>query len=212
MKPKTVLYLAYGLFGAAVLLGLYICASSSWWLALIGLVCMAVGYLYTGGPFPISYTPFGEIMSGVFMGMVIILISYYIQTGGLTWNVFLISLPITILVGGINLSNNIRDMVGDKENGRKTLPILAGRKNAVQILSWVFAVSYILIGIYIGFEIVSLWSCLVLLSLPKPIKAIQEFKEKEKPADLMVAMKSTAQTNTFFGLLLAIALLIQYIF
>lgn len=71
------------------------------------------------------------------MGMVIILISYYIQTGGLTWNVFLISLPITILVGGINLSNNIRDMVGDKENGRKTLPILAGRKNAVQILSWV---------------------------------------------------------------------------
>ncbi|MCY7463960.1 1,4-dihydroxy-2-naphthoate polyprenyltransferase, partial [Bacillus paralicheniformis] len=45
-----------------------------------------------------------------------------------------------------------------------------------------------------------------------PIKAIQEFKEKEKPADLMVAMKSTAQTNTFFGLLLAIALLIQYIF
>ena len=89
---------------------------------------MAVGYLYTGGPFPISYTPFGEIMSGVFMGMVIILISYYIQTGGLTWNVFLISLPITILVGGINLSNNIRDLVGDKENGRKTLPILAGRK------------------------------------------------------------------------------------
>lgn len=212
MKPKTVLYLAYGLFGAAVLLGVYICASSSWWLALIGLVCMAVGYLYTGGPFPISYTPFGEIMSGVFMGMVIILISYYIQTGGLTWNVFLISLPITILVGGINLSNNIRDLVGDKENGRKTLPILAGRKNAVQILSWVFAVSYILIGIYIGFEIVSLWSCLVLLSLPKPIKAIQEFKTKEKPAELMVAMKSTAQTNTFFGLLLAIALLIQYVF
>ena len=44
----------------------------------------------------------------------------------------------------------------NKENGRKTLPILAGRKNAVQILSWVFAVLLnILIGIYIGFEIVS---------------------------------------------------------
>ncbi|MED2930544.1 UbiA family prenyltransferase, partial [Bacillus swezeyi] len=155
---------------------------------------------------------FGEIMSGVFMGMMIILISYYIQTGGLAWNVFLISLPITILVGGINLSNNIRDLVGDKENGRKTLPILAGRKNAVQILSWVFIVSYLLIGLYIVFGIISFWSCLVLLSLPKPIKAIKEFKVKEKPADLMVAMKSTAQTNTFFGLLLALALAIQYIF
>ncbi|NPC93849.1 1,4-dihydroxy-2-naphthoate polyprenyltransferase [Bacillus sp. WMMC1349] len=211
MKPKTVLYLAYGLFGLSVLLGVYICMSSSWWLALIGLICMAVGYFYTGGPLPISYTPFGEIMSGIFMGMVIILISYFIQTGEITWNVFLISLPITILVGGINLSNNIRDLVGDKENGRKTLPILAGRKNAVQILTVFFIVSYLLIGLYIMFAIISVWSCLVLLSLPKPIKAIKEFKRKEKPADLMIAMKSTAQTNTFFGFLLALALVIQYI-
>ncbi|ASB87777.1 1,4-dihydroxy-2-naphthoate polyprenyltransferase [Bacillus sonorensis] len=210
MKPKTVLYLAYGLFAAAVLLGIYICISSSWWLALIGLICMAVGYLYTGGPLPISYTPFGEIMSGVFMGMIIILISYFLQTGELTWSVFLVSLPITILVGGINLSNNIRDLVGDKENGRKTLPILAGRKNAVQILSWVFIVSYVLIGLYVALGILTVWSFLVLLSLPKPIKAIKEFKAKEKPADLMVAMKSTAQTNTFFGLLLALALVIHY--
>ncbi|MDA7027345.1 1,4-dihydroxy-2-naphthoate polyprenyltransferase [Bacillus sp. CLL-7-23] len=211
MKPKTVLYLAYGLFGVSVLLGVYICMSSSWWLALIGLICMAVGYFYTGGPLPISYTPFGEMMSGIFMGMVIILISYFIQTGEITWNVFLISLPITILVGGINLSNNIRDLVGDKENGRKTLPILAGRKNAVQILTVFFIVSYLLIGLYIIFAIISVWSCLVLLSLPKPIKAIKEFKRKEKPADLMIAMKSTAQTNTFFGFLLALALVIQYI-
>ncbi|MDA1477734.1 1,4-dihydroxy-2-naphthoate polyprenyltransferase [Bacillus changyiensis] len=211
MKPKTVLYLAYGLFGVSVLLGVYICMSSSWWLALIGLICMAVGYFYTGGPLPISYTPFGEMMSGIFMGMVIILISYFIQTGEITWNVFLISLPITILVGGINLSNNIRDLVGDKENGRKTLPILAGRKNAVQILTVFFIVSYLLIGLYIMFAIISVWSCLVLLSLPKPIKAIKEFKLKEKPADLMIAMKSTAQTNTFFGFLLALALVIQYI-
>ncbi|MBU8788910.1 1,4-dihydroxy-2-naphthoate polyprenyltransferase [Bacillus glycinifermentans] len=210
MRPKTVLYTAYGLFAVSVLLGVYICMSSSWWLALIGLVCMAVGYLYTGGPLPISYTPFGEIMSGVFMGMIIILISYYIQTGELTWNVFLISLPITILVGGINLSNNIRDLAGDKENGRKTLPILAGRKNAVHILSWAFIISYLLIGLYIVMGIVTVWSAIVLLSLPKPVKAIKEFKAKEKPAELLIAMKSTAQTNTFFGLLLAIGVLIHH--
>ena len=33
---------------------------------------MAIGYLYTGGPMPISWTPFGELFSGLFMGMIII--------------------------------------------------------------------------------------------------------------------------------------------
>ena len=35
-----------------------------------------------------------------------------------------------ILVGSINLSNNIRDLEGDKKGGRKTLAVLFGKKNA----------------------------------------------------------------------------------
>lgn len=47
----------------------------------VGIVCMAIGYLYTGGPIPISWTPFGELFSGLFMGMIIILLAFFIQTG-----------------------------------------------------------------------------------------------------------------------------------
>lgn len=42
IQPKTVLNLAFGFFGIAILLGVYICINSSWWLAAIGLVCMAL--------------------------------------------------------------------------------------------------------------------------------------------------------------------------
>lgn len=210
VKPKTVLGLAYALFALSLLLGIYICMMSSWWIALIGLICMAAGYFYTGGPVPIAYTPFGELVSGAFMGLGIILISFYIQTGTLTSKAVLISIPISILVGAILLSNNIRDLDGDKENGRKTLAILAGRKAAVNILLSMFVISYVLIFVYIFMDIVGLWSLLVLLSLPKAYTAIKEFKQKEKPIELMNAMKSTAQTNTFFGFLLTIALILQY--
>ena len=58
-SPRFVLNLALGFYAFAALLGIYICASSSWYLLLIGAFCMLIGYLYTGGPFPISASPFG---------------------------------------------------------------------------------------------------------------------------------------------------------
>ncbi|PXA61257.1 UbiA family prenyltransferase, partial [Staphylococcus pseudintermedius] len=85
--------------------------------------------LYTGGPFPISWMPFGELFSGVFMGMFIIVIAFFIQTGNIQSYVIWLSVPIVITIGLINMANNIRDRVKDKASGRKTLPILLG-KNA----------------------------------------------------------------------------------
>ena len=112
----------------AALLGIYLAANSSFWIIPVGIVCMAIGYLYTGGPIPISWTPFGELFSGLFMGMIIILLAFFIQTGNVNGFVVWISLPIVITIGLINMANNIRDRVKDKASGRKTLPILLGKK------------------------------------------------------------------------------------
>jgi 1,4-dihydroxy-2-naphthoate polyprenyltransferase len=210
VHPKTVLYLAIFLFAIAMLIGVYICMNSSWWLALIGSICMAAGYFYTGGPVPIAYTPFGELAAGFFMGLVIILISFFIQTGEVTKTAILISVPIAILVGAILLANNIRDLDGDKENGRKTLAILVGRNNAIRILAGMFAISFSwMIGLVL-FHLVSVWTLLVFFSMPKAITATKGFIGKTKPIEMMPAMKATAQTNTQFGFLLAIGLLISY--
>jgi 1,4-dihydroxy-2-naphthoate polyprenyltransferase len=212
IRPKTVLLLALSFFGIAMLLGIYICINSSWWLALIGTICMAAGYFYTGGPVPIAYTPFGELAAGFFMGVIIILISFFIQTGEITSLPVLVSIPIAILVGAILLANNIRDLDGDKKNGRKTLAILVGRTNAIRILAGMFVVSFIwMIGL-VMMKMVSPWTLIVFLSVPKAIAAAKGFIGKTKPIEMMPAMKATAQTNTQFGFLLAIGLLISYWF
>ncbi|WP_057761137.1 1,4-dihydroxy-2-naphthoate polyprenyltransferase [Cytobacillus praedii] len=210
IKPKTILNVALSLYGIALLLGIYICNSSSWWLALVGLFCMLIGYLYTGGPLPIAHTPFGEIVSGFFMGMIIILISFFIQTGTVTSISVLVSIPIFILVGAIMLSNNIRDLDGDKEFGRKTLAILIGRKAAIKLLAGMFIVSYAWVFILIALNIISPWLAIVVLSAPKAIKATKGFIGKTIPIQMMPAMKATAQTNTIFGFLLSIGLFIGY--
>ncbi|MBD1380268.1 1,4-dihydroxy-2-naphthoate polyprenyltransferase [Metabacillus arenae] len=211
IKPKTVMGLALAFFAIAAALGVYICMISSWWIAVIGILCMATGYFYTGGPKPIAYTPFGELVSGFCMGVVIILISYYIQTGMIALDVFLLSLPISILVGAIMLSNNIRDLDGDKENGRKTLAILIGQKNAIRFLASMFIVSFILIILFVVTGIATAWSLLVLFSIPKARQAVKQFIGKKKPIEMMPAMKSTAQTNTIFGFLLSLGLFISFL-
>ncbi|MEW9110355.1 MAG: 1,4-dihydroxy-2-naphthoate polyprenyltransferase [Cytobacillus gottheilii] len=210
IKPKTIMQIALSLYGISMLLGVYICMQTSWWLAAVGLVCMAVGYLYTGGPLPIAYTPFGELFAGFFMGMMIILISFYIQTGTVSLTSVLVSFPILLLVGAILLANNIRDFDGDKAFGRKTLAILIGREGAVKLLAAMFIVSYAWVFILIFTGVSSPWLALVVLSTPKAIKATKGFIGKSIPVTMMPAMVATAQTNTIFGFLLSIGLFLGY--
>ena len=211
-KPSTVLAFALVLYAIAMLIGIYICMASSWWLVVIGLIGMAVGYLYTGGPFPIAYTPFGELFAGLCMGIGFILIAYFIQTGDVSMTSFLVSVPLGILVGGINMSNNIRDIKEDTIGGRKTLAILVGRDKAITLLAIGFIVSYLwIIGLVIA-GVISAWTLIVLLSVKKPITAVKNFREGEGvPQKQGLAMKSTALTNTIFGFLVAIGLIIAYI-
>ncbi|MGG0789517.1 1,4-dihydroxy-2-naphthoate polyprenyltransferase [Peribacillus simplex] len=211
MTPKLIMNLALGMYAIALIIGIYICAASSWWLAAVGLVCMLVGYLYTGGPLPISYTPFGELFSGLFMGFLIILIAFFIQTGDVSSTAILIAIPSGILVGLINLSNNLRDHDGDKAHGRKTMPVVMGRKNALTFMAIMFAFSYLwLVGLVLTGSVTA-WIFLAFLSIPKALAAIKGFVGKTQPITMVPAMKATAQTNTFFGLLMAIGLFISYL-
>lgn len=209
MKPKTILNSALIFFGIAILIGVYISAASSWWIAVIGLICMAVGYLYTGGPLPIAYTPFGEIFAGLLMGTVIIGISYFIQTGEVTVDVVLISIPVAILIGSLNLANNIRDREGDKNGGRKTVAILLGHHRSINLMAAAFITTYVLTLIFIIHDILPVWSLLTLLSAVKAREVIKNFRGKKTPLEMMPAMKATGQTNTFYGLLLCISLFIH---
>ena len=106
---------------------------------------MAIGYLYTGGPIPISWTPFGELFSGLFMGMIIILLAFFIQTGNVNGFVVWISLPIVITIGLINMANNIRDRVKDKASGRKTLSILLGKKASITFMAAMYILAYLIV-------------------------------------------------------------------
>lgn len=210
-KPGTILAFALTLYGISALLGVYLCIETSWWLLVVGLISMFVGYIYTGGPLPIAYTPLGEVVAGFFMGYIIIAISAYLQIGYVPTEAVAISVPVAILIGSILLANNIRDLDNDKVNGRKTIACLVGHRRSVYVLIGFFAAAILsLIIAVLAFD-VSWFALLALLSIPLMIKAVRLFWEDLPPEKLMPGMAQTGKVNTIFGLLLAISLVIANI-
>ncbi|EUJ29553.1 1,4-dihydroxy-2-naphthoate polyprenyltransferase [Listeria cornellensis] len=210
MKPGFILFLAIFLYVLAILGGIYLCMDvNNWWIGLLGIISMVVGYLYTGGPYPIAYTPFGEIMAGFFMGGIITFISFYIQAGFISSFIVYVSIPVMVLVGNLLLANSIRDLEPDKANGRLTLAILLGRKGALVLFTLAFIFAYVWEIALIFTVEATPWILIILLSVPEAIKAVRRFIGKSVPITMVPAMKATSKALTFFGILLAIAFLIS---
>lgn len=83
-------------------------------------------YLYTGGPYPLSYHGLGEIFVILFYGFGAVLATYYLQAGTLTLDAFVGSLQIGLLATVMISINNLRDIVEDTQTGKKTLAVRFG--------------------------------------------------------------------------------------
>ena len=57
----------------------------------------------------------------------------------------MVKYSIVITIGLINMGNNIRDRVKDKASGRKTLPILLGKRASVIFMAIMYAIAYIIV-------------------------------------------------------------------
>ena len=113
-----------GLFGAAAAIGLYLVwASASQTLLVIGVIGMALGIAYTAPPLKLVYRGVGEIAVAVGFGPIMLLGAYVVQTGSLSWEAALASVPVAILVALILYVNEIPDRVGDAAAGKRTLPV-----------------------------------------------------------------------------------------
>ena len=211
LSPREVMVGALVLYALAFILGLILTFMTSLYVLLVGLVCMLAGYFYTGGKYPIAYSPFGEVVSGFFMGTIIISLSFYFQTGYVNADIIVVSLPLFIMIGAILLANNIRDLDNDKESGRRTYAILVGRNNAIKTMAISFIVVYLLNVLFIVTKYTSWWNLLVFVTIPLAIKIIKGFSENNHKTTMAPFMVLTAKLTIFVGFIMSLANILKYL-
>jgi 1,4-dihydroxy-2-naphthoate octaprenyltransferase len=148
VDPKLALIVSSFLFLCAAILGFIIALQTSLYLIVVGAISMSIGYFYTGGPIPISRTPFGEIFAGGFLGTILFAISYYVQTLSFGLKTIIVSLPHLIIIGMILTVNNTCDRKSDVIAGRKTLAILLSEKAIIKVMALQLHATFLLATIY----------------------------------------------------------------
>lgn len=208
VTPKLISTMIKVLMIVPIIIGLYLSATITWWYIPAGVICILISFLYSGGPKPISRTPFGEISSGIAMGFAIVLITGFAWTRELSLAFLIPALPATLLVGSIMLTNNIRDIRNDEKHGRRTLPIVLGRDRAISLMSITYIFNFFWIGAWIYLKVLPIPALLALLAIIPAFKTIKIFYTHVDEIKLDKAMGTTAGAAMLYQLLLSIGLII----
>lgn len=208
VTPKLISTMIKVLMIVPIIIGLYLSATITWWYIPAGIICILISFLYSGGPKPISRTPFGEISSGIAMGFAIVLITGFAWTRELSLAFLIPALPATLLVGSIMLTNNIRDIRNDEKHGRRTLPIVLGRDRAISLMSITYIFNFFWIGAWIYLKVLPISALLALLAIIPAFKTIKTFYTHVDEIKLDKAMGTTAGAAMLYQLLLSIGLII----
>ena len=144
---RSVKLAAFGCFGAAAVVGLVLAATTSWWLVLLGLLCIVAAWFYTGGKSPYGYHALGEVMVFVFFGLVAVMGTTYVQTSTLAAESLVPSLYAGIGVGAlacaILVANNLRDIPTDRVAGKRTLAVVLGEERTRALFALLLAAAAI---------------------------------------------------------------------
>ncbi|WP_297950557.1 prenyltransferase [uncultured Lactobacillus sp.] len=187
----------------SAIIGITLSIKVGWIILLIGILSYLIGYCYSGGPYPILKTPFGEPASGITMGYNITFLGLYINIynvhpfDNFFWaKAIIVAGPAIFVIANVMLANNICDVAEDVKIGRKTLPYYTGRKTALTILCGYYVLAYIflILGIVLKYlPVITLGS---LLTIPLVYHTTKTF------------VKNPHKESTFTGILVNVLLVL----
>ena len=208
VSPKAMKRATIMTFGLAMAIGVYLITVGGWPILLIGILSILFGLAYTGGPYPLAYNGLGDVAVFIFFGLIAVTGSSYLQTGSLDGLAIAAAVPIGLLITGILVINNLRDIHTDARANKRTLAVKIGERATryqyicFLIIAWLFPAGMWLTGA------TNAWVMLSWISLPLGIVLIRMVGGGLSGRPLNAVLKRTGMLLLLYGIPLAISFLL----
>jgi len=157
------------LFGVGAI-GIYFTFEYGWEILPLGILGMVVIYLYTTH---ITKNPLlCAIAPGLGFGPLMVVGTYFTQTGEYSLTAGLASLVPGFLVSNLLLLNQFPDVEADKVAARRHLPIAFGRQFSARVYAVLMLATYVSLAVAVGFGVLPLTALIGLLALPLAAKTV----------------------------------------
>lgn len=210
MDARTVWGMAMGFFVVGTAAGVWLALTGRPFVVVIGLMGFLAGYLYSASPFSLMSRGLGEITIFLAFGPLITWGTYYVMTGLLTLEGFVLGIPMGFLITAVIWINQFPDVDADQAARKRNWVVRLGRDRSRFIYTILMLGPYPVVLYWIltqkGF-----WPCIVVaLTIPMALKAIKILSLHYQAYDeLIPAQALTIQTHLVLGLLLSAALVFQ---
>jgi 1,4-dihydroxy-2-naphthoate octaprenyltransferase len=209
LSPQAVRAGALLSFGIATVIGLYLVLVTHWVLLLFCAASFLVAYGYSAGPMPLGNVGLGQPLVFIFMGLLMVMATYYVQTVTVTRQALLAAWPVACLVTAILVVNDLRDIEEDRQTGKITPVSRLGGVLGVGTFMLLVGGAYLSVLLWVLAQPTLYPVLLVLLALPQAYAAIRLIKSGETRTILNQALRGSAQLHLHFGVLLALGLVIS---
>jgi 1,4-dihydroxy-2-naphthoate polyprenyltransferase len=146
LKPRQAFWFGTICLLMAMVIGFYFVMAKGWALFPLLLLAGFAAYFYNGY---LSKWFMGEIFAGVGFGPLLVMGSYYAQTGRYSWETLVASLAPGILTSNLLFLNEFPDWEADQKGGRRHFVISLGKKDASYLFVALLIASYfcIIVGV-----------------------------------------------------------------
>lgn len=206
--PAAMRAAAIAVFAAAFVVGLGLIPFGGWWLLPLGIVCIACGLAYTGGPYPLAYNGLGDVFVFIFFGLVAVGTTFFVQAGAPDLDVWLAGAAIGLLSANLLLANNYRDRDGDAAVGKRTLVVILGERAArIQYAASNLAALGIAAALWLRGD--SHWLLLPVATMPLARWNIASLRPTATAPELIRLLGRTAALLLAYGVLLSAGLVLS---
>jgi 1,4-dihydroxy-2-naphthoate octaprenyltransferase len=168
-------------FGAAILVGLYLTAVAGWPVVVIGLAAIAAAIAYTGGPYPLGYNGLGELFVLLFFGFAAVCGTAFVQAGYVPAQAWPAGFAAGCLTTAILVVNNVRDIEQDRISGKRTLPVRFGRDWGIAEFIALTALSFLVPTTLVVTGRAPSTLLLVLVAAPLAVPLVRSLREERGP-------------------------------